>query len=91
MKCEKCRVRDFVHSDLYCRGCDYKPKPVTKSGRAYLFRKNTFNPVSSVEIEAPEGMEYEIAALQLMREFRIEFIESDSRKLSETILNGEKS
>ena len=77
MNCKTCIVRGFVHAEFYCQRCKDKPKSVMKSGRAYLFRKNTFNPVLSIEIEAPEGREYEIAAFQLMREFRIEFIESE--------------
>lgn len=86
MNCEKCNVRDFVHFDIYCQGCDQKPEPRIKTGRAYLFRKDTSRPISSVEIEAPDGMEYEVAAVELMGDFRIEFIESDSKKFTETIL-----
>lgn len=86
MNCEECNVRDFVHSDIYCLGCDQKPKPKVNTGTAFLFRIGAFKPVYSVEIEAPKGMEYEVAAAELMGNFRIEFIESDSMKLTETIL-----
>lgn len=75
MNCEKCSVCDFVHADLYCLCYSNKPKPKIKTGRAYLFRKNAFNPVHSVEIKAPVGLEYEIAAVELMSGFRIEFVE----------------
>lgn len=75
MKYETCSVRDFLHADIYCQGCPDKPKPKTKTGRAYLFRKDSANPVFSIEIEAPEGMEYEVAAVELMKNFRIEFVE----------------
>ncbi len=86
MTCETCAVLDFVHADLYCRGCPDKPKLKVKTGRAYLFRKNVSSPAHSVEVEAPAGMEYEVAAVELMTGFRIEFIESDSKQLAETIL-----
>ncbi len=74
MNCENCNVLDFVHVELYCHECPDKPKPKIKKGRAYLFKKNTAEPIFSVEIEAPEGREYETAAVELMRQFRIEFI-----------------
>lgn len=82
MNCKTCIVRDFVHSDLYCRGCLYLPEPEMKTGLAYLYRTGAFNPISSVEIEAPEGMEYEVSAVELMQQFRIEFIESGGNELS---------
>jgi len=86
MKCETCNVRNFVHDDLYCQDCKDKPKPKIKTGRAYLFREAAFTPVTSVEIEAPKGMEYEVAAVELMQGFRIEFIEADSEELTKTLL-----
>lgn len=75
MDCETCTISNFVYSDLYCQGCPDRPKPKTKKGRAYLFRKDSANPVFSIEIESPEGIEYEVAAVELMRNFRIEFVE----------------
>ncbi len=90
MNCKTCPVRvyDFVHSDLYCRQCKYKPAQKTKAGIAYLFRKGDITPVCSVEIKARADMMYEVAAYELMRMCRIEVTESDSRKLAETILGG---
>lgn len=87
MKCETCSIRDFVHAGLYCLGCENKPKPRIKTGRAYLFVKSSDRPVYSVEIEAPKGTEYGVSAAKLMQQFRIEFIE-DGRELAETILEG---
>ena len=74
MKCEKCSVRDFVFANLYCQGCKNKPIPKIKTGRAYLYRIGAFKPISSVEIKAPVGIVYEVAAVELMSGFRIEFI-----------------
>ena len=78
MSCETCKVQEFLHHDLYCQGCKDKPKPKPKikTGRAYLFRKNTAEPICSAEVEAPEGKEYEVAAVELMKNFRIEFVEN---------------
>ena len=86
MKCETCSIRDFVHCDLYCRGCRNKPKQKTKIGIAYLFQKGGITPVCSVEIKARADMMYEVAAVELMNMCRIEIMESDSKKLAETIL-----
>ena len=76
MNCKKCIYSEFVHADLYCNGCKDKPKPEIKTGRAYLFRNGFQDPVHSVEIKAPMGLEYQVAAVELMRKFRIEFIEN---------------
>ncbi len=78
MNCKTCNARDFVHSDIYCRGCTHKPKQRIKTGRAYLYRQDKSEPALSVEIEAPDGIEYEVAAAELMAWFRIEFIESET-------------
>lgn len=75
--CEGCSVLDFVHADLYCQDCTKKPKPKIKTGIAYLFKKDTFRPVTSVEVKAPAGLEYDIAAVKLMSNFKIEFIGDD--------------
>lgn len=86
-RCDKCPVRDFVHTDLYCRDCQNKPQPKQKTGRAYLFRKNAFRPIYSTEIEAPADLVYEVAAAEIMKRFRIEFIEADGKELSELVFN----
>ena len=85
MNCEKCNVRDFVHCDLYCRGCPDKPKPKIITGIAYLYLKSSSNPVSSVVVEAPVGMEDEVSVVELMQDYRFEFIESGREALTETI------
>jgi len=87
MKCKTCPVKGFVHADLYCRGCPDKPKPKIKTGRAYLFLKNAFQPVTSVEIKAADGFEYEVSAIELMRRFKIEFIAHDSDEIVRIIHN----
>lgn len=78
MNCEKCNVRHFVHSDIYCRGCPHKPQPRNKFGIAYFFRKDKSEPIMSLKIKAPAGMEYEVAALEFMKWCRIDFIESET-------------
>ncbi len=74
MKCKTCPTRNFVHADMYCKRCEHKPRPKIKTGRAYLFIKNSFKPITSVEVKAPKGLEYEYSAVELMSHFRIEFI-----------------
>ena len=76
MKCENCNVRGFFHADLYCKRCPDKPKPKTKTGRAYLFRLGRQDPICSVDVEAPVGSEYEVSAVELMSKFRIQFVEA---------------
>lgn len=90
MNCKNCIIRDFVHADLYCRGCTHKPKPKIKTGRAYLFRKDKSEPIFSSEIEAPKGLEYEFAAIELMSQFRIEFIEHDTKELAQLVFDETK-
>ena len=87
MKCDNCPVRDFIHADLYCRGCPDRHSPPLRTGRAYLFRKNEFKPVTSCEIEARAGLEYETAAVELMSQFRIEFEPDDLVDLAKDLLN----
>lgn len=79
MSCETCSIRDFVHADLYCSDCPDRPKPEIKTGRAYLFQKNMSRPITSVDIRAPEGQEYAVAVVELMKEFKIEFVENDPK------------
>lgn len=86
MPCETCQVREFVHSDLYCRGCLDKPKPKMKYGDAYLFMRNSFKPITSVSIEAPEGSVADVVAAELLKKFRIEFVEHDGKELTKLIL-----
>lgn len=73
MSCENCNTREFVHADIYCNGCPGKPQPRIKKGRAYLFMKNRTKVICSVDIEAPEGSEFEVSAVELIRKLRIEF------------------
>ena len=87
MKCNRCQVREFVHADLYCRDCPDRPRPPLRTGRAYLFRKNAFTPVTSCEIEARAGLEYETAAVELMAQFRIEFQPNDLADLANDLLS----
>jgi hypothetical protein len=74
MKCEECNVREFVFADLYCQDCEHKPKPKIIKGRAYLFRKNKTDPIISVDVETPVGYEHEVSAIELMKNFEVEFI-----------------
>ena len=76
MECKTYNVRGFVHADMYCRECPDKPKPKIKTGRAYLFKKGVQMPVCSVDIKAPEGSEYKVAAVELIKKFKIQFIEA---------------
>lgn len=78
LNCKTCNSKDFVHADLYCNGCPDKPKPVIKTGRAYLFRRGFSEPICSVDVKVPSGLEIEFAAVELMSSFQIEFIESGS-------------
>jgi len=71
MNCETCPTKNFVHADLYCRGCKRKPEI---SGTAYLYRKNKLLPLLSETVKAPENQVILAAAHKLMKEFRIEFI-----------------
>lgn len=77
MNCKTCPVRNFVHADLYCLGCDHKPKPEIKSGIVYFYRKGAFKPVYSVEVKTPAGMECEAAAVKFIQQHRIDFIEGE--------------
>jgi len=74
MDCENCNAKNFLHADVYCQGCPGEKKPKIKTGRAYLLRKDSSLAIFSVEIQAPEGKEHEVAAVELMRNFKIEFI-----------------
>jgi hypothetical protein len=72
--CKTCSVQEFVHKDIYCQGCPSKPKPKIVKGRAYLYKRNSSEPVCSVDIEAPKGSGIEVAAVELMKQLRIEFV-----------------
>jgi len=74
MNCKTCPTHDFVHADLYCRGCKDKQKPEIKTGMAYLLSKYGGNAIVSADVEAPAGAEYEMSAVELMSKFKIEFI-----------------
>jgi len=75
MKCKTCQVREFIHADLYCQGCPDKPKPKMKNGVSYLMSRYGERAIVSADVEAPAGQEYEYAAIELMRKFKIEFYE----------------
>lgn len=72
--CENCTVKEFVHADLYCQDCEKKPAKKTRTGIAYLFMFGKSEPIASADVVARVGMEYEYSAVELMRNFKIEFI-----------------
>ena len=75
MDCKTCRVQEFLHKDLYCQGCPKKPKPKIVKGRAYLYRKISANAICSADVKAPKGMEIEASVVELLKQFRVEFVE----------------